>query len=169
MFTRIFAVAVLLLGLSTQALADAKIGVVDFTRAIEQTTEGQAAQGRLDAMFQGKRAEIEQLEENLRALTEEYQARAAMLSDAARADNEQRLGQAQMVYQQTYARNDAEMQQAYMQVMEQLFASLKEVASAIGSEQGYTVILEAAQGAVLFAAPTVDITDQVITRVNAGN
>ena len=92
-----------------------------------------------------------------------------MLSDAARADYEQRLGEAQMVYQQTYQRNDAEMQEAYMQVMEQLFSSLKVVAQAIGTEQGYTLILESAQGAVLYTAPTVDITDQVIERVNAGN
>ena len=53
--------------------------------------------------------------------------------------------------------------------MEQLFSSLKVVAQAIGTEQGYTLILESAQGAVLYTAPTVDITDQVIERVNAGN
>jgi outer membrane protein len=169
MLFRIFTALVLCFGLSSVASADIKVGVVDFTRAIEETADGQAAQGRLDAMFQGKRAELEQLESGLRSLTEEYQSRAAMLSDAARADYEQRLGEAQMVYQQTYQRNDAEMQEAYMQVMEQLFAGLKVVAQSIGAEEGYTIILESAQGAVLYTAPTVDITDLVIQRVNAGN
>ena len=70
MLFRIFTALILCFSLSTVASADIKIGVVDFTRAIEETSDGQAAQGRLDAMFQGKRAELEQLESGLRSLTE---------------------------------------------------------------------------------------------------
>ena len=78
-----------------------QIGTVDVTRALNEVAEGQAAQARLDAMFQGKQAELEQFEADLMAQKQEYDAKVAVLSDAARQEYEQKLYQGQMTYQQT--------------------------------------------------------------------
>ncbi len=146
-----------------------KIAVVDFSRAINEIPEGQGAQARLEAMYQGKRAEIEQLEANLRALSEEYESRAAVLSETARQDYQRRLTEGQAAYQQAYVQSESDMQTAYVQVMEQLLTRLKDEAGVVGQELGYNLVLESSQGAVLFSSPTMDITDQVIARFNAGD
>lgn len=147
---------------------DAKIGTVDYGRAIQEIDEGKAAQARLDAMYAGEKAKIEQMEIDLQKLIEEYQSKQAILSDTARAEYEQRLGQKQMEYQQAYANADYEMQNAYFSAMEQLMGGLGVVAEEIGKEGSYDLILEVSQGSVLYSGGT-DLTDQVIQRYNTKN
>ena len=79
--------------------ADLTIATVDFNKALNEIEDGKSAQERLDTMYQGKKAEIEQLEANLQALSEEYQAKQAVLSDTARQDYENRLMQQNANYQ----------------------------------------------------------------------
>jgi outer membrane protein len=167
MFKKLFSLAVLVGLFSGTAFAQsAKIGVVDFTRAINETNEGKAAQTRLDSMVAGKKAELEQMEASLQALAAEYQAKGPTLSAEARQGYEQRLYQGQGQLQQSAAMNEQAMQAQYVQVMDTVFNSLKSHASAIGKAGGYTVILESSQGGVLFAKDGIDLTDQVIARAN---
>jgi Skp family chaperone for outer membrane proteins len=152
---------------SVSLAADTKIAVVDFSQALDQVSDGKAAQDRLESMFKGKKAEIEQMEANLLALQQEYQAKSAVISDSARQDYQQRLGEAQMSYQQAYMRVDAEMQQAYVQVMETLVGKLKTHAETVARAGGFDLVLEASQGAVLYSLPAMDITDKVIAEYNS--
>jgi len=144
-----------------------QIGTVDVTRALNEVAEGQAAQARLDIMFQGKQAELEQMEADLMAQKQEYDAKVAVLSDAARQEYEQKLYQGQMAYQQTAMGFEQQMQGAYLQAMESLTNKMKTIAGEIAQEKGFTLVLEVSQGVVLYAAPGTDITDQVIARYNA--
>ena len=77
MFKKVFSLMLLAGVFSLSATAgDTKIGIVDFTRAINETNEGRAAQSRLDSMVNGKKAELEQMEANLQAMATEYQEKA---------------------------------------------------------------------------------------------
>jgi len=167
MFKKLFSLFLLagLMG-STASAQALKVGVVDFTRAINETNEGKAAQSRLDSMVAGKKAELEQMEASLQALAQEYQAKAPTLSAEARQGYEQRLYQGQGELQQSAAMNEQAMQAQYVQVMDTVFNSLKAHAEAIGKAEGYTVILESSQGGVLFAKDGIDLTDRVIASAN---
>jgi outer membrane protein len=167
MFKKLFSLVLLagLVGGSAAAQA-VKVGVVDFTRAINETTEGKGAQSRLDSMVAGKKAELEQMEASLKALAKEYQTKGPTLSVEARQSYEQRLYQGQMELQQSAAMNEQAMQAQYVQVMDTVFNSLKAHAEAIGKAEGFTVILESSQGGVLFAMDGIDLTDRVIARAN---
>jgi outer membrane protein len=163
-----FLLALLVLLVPVSAVADGlKVGVVDFSRALNEISDGQQAQGRLESMLAGKRAEIEQMEANLVALQQEYESKSNVISESARRDYQQRMAEAQQTYQQAFMQSDAEMQQAYVQVMETLVTKLKTQAESVGRDQGLDLVLEASQGAVLFSAPALDITDEVIKRYNA--
>ncbi len=167
MFKKLFSLVVFAGLFSGLASAQTmKVGVVDFTRAINETNEGKAAQARLDSMVAGKKAELEQMEASLKALADEYQTKGPTLSEEARKGYEQRLYQGQGQLQQAAAMNEQAMQAQYVQVMDTVFNSLKAQASAIGKAGGYTVILESSQGGVLFAKDGIDLTDKVIARAN---
>ena len=165
---RFLAMAGLGLSLATPALAaDFKLGTVDYSRAIQEIDEGKEAQSRLDAMYAGEKAKLEQLEIELGALNEEYESKKAILSDPAREDYEVRLQTKWMEYQQAYAQADLEMQTAYFSAMETLMAGLKTTTETVGSEAGYDLILETSTGVVLYSKSNVDITDKVIERYNS--
>ena len=151
---------------ATSFAQSVKIGVVDFTRAISETTEGQSAKTRLEAMASGKQAELEQMDASLQALAAEYQEKAPTLSAEARQGYEQRIYQGQMELQQAAALADQQMQMQQVQVMDTVFNSLKGHAAAIAQAEGYTVVLEASQ--VIFSVDGNDLTDKVIARANGG-
>ncbi len=148
-----------------QAQAQAiKVAVVDFQVALENIEDGKKAQARLEAIFMGKQAEIEQMETNFMARQREYEAKASVLTDAARTDLERELAELQMQYQQFVMQAQQEMQVAETQVLNQLVEALRETAEAYGQDKGYTLIL--AKEAVVFSTGD-DITDQVVQRYNA--
>lgn len=165
---RFLAMTALALSMATPAWAgDFKLGTVDYSRAIQEIDEGKAAQARLDAMYAGEKAKLEQLEIELQALNEEYESKKAILSDTAREDYEIRLQTKWMEYQQAYGQADLEMQTAYFSAMETLMAGLKTTTEKVGAEGGYDLILETSTGVVLYSKTTVDMTDTVIERYNS--
>lgn len=151
---------------ATSVAQTVKIGVVDFTRAISETSEGQAAKTRLEAMASGKQAELEQMDASLQALATEYQEKAPMLSAEARQGYEQRIYQGQMELQQAAAVADQQMQMQQVQVMDTVFNSLKTHAEAVAQAEGYTIVLESSQ--VIYSLGGIDLTDKVIARANGG-
>jgi outer membrane protein len=168
MLTRLMALVLTALFFAAPAqAADFKLGTVDYSRAIQEIEEGKAAQQRLDTMYAGKRAELEQMELNLQSLMQEYQSKQAVLSDTAKMEYEQRLYNLQVEYQQGYTAAEMEMQQAYYGAMESLMVGLKETAETLGGEGGFDLILEVSQGSVLYAKSGVDMTDKVIQRYNS--
>lgn len=144
---------------------DFKLGVVDYGRAIQDIEEGKKAQSRLDAMYAGEKAKLEQLEAEYNALVTEYQQKEPVLSAEAKKQYEQRLYEMQATYQQALYQADWEMQGAYYSAMEQLMTGLRATAELMGKEGGYDLILESSQGMVLYH-DGVDMTDALIARYN---
>jgi len=149
--------------------ADMQVATVDLSIVMQEVEDGKQAEARLKTIYDGKAAELQNMEANLRTLTEEYQSKASILSETARQEYEQKLYTAQMTYQQAMAMAEQEMMQAQAQAMEQLMAKMKTTASNIAKEKGYDMVLESSQGIVVFADPGMDITQEVISRYNAGN
>ncbi len=165
LMTAILLFGIVSLGSPGQAYAQSvKVAVVDFQVALEGIEEGKKAQARLEAMFMGKQAEIEQRESNILAKQREYEAKASVLTDAARQQLERELAEMQMEYQQFVMQAQQDMQLAETQILTQLVEKLRETAEAYGKAQGYTLIL--AKEAVVFSTGD-DITDAVVARYNS--
>ncbi|MFZ5475632.1 MAG: OmpH family outer membrane protein [Myxococcota bacterium] len=171
MLARLFAVFALVLAFATPALAQTapKIASVDFQRALNEVSEGKAASARLQGMMAEKEKAVEQMRGNLEKLQADYEKQQVILSDAARKQKEEELYTAQMQFQQAYARHQGEMQQAYYGAMETLIEKMRKLAQTIGTEKGYTLIIEVNEGGVVYTSPTIDITDELIKRYNTAN
>lgn len=147
------------------AQSAAKIGVVDFQSAIQQTKEGQAAQKKLDNAYQQKKNAIAALETQLRQMQSDYEKQASILADSARKAKEQELLAAQSQYQQAYQQSEQEMQALYGQLMQNLLDKMKMICTQIGKEKGYTLIIE--KGAVVFSTDAVDLTSELVKRYDS--
>ena len=147
------------------AQATAKIGVVDFQSAIQQTKEGQAAQKKLDTAYQQKKTAIAAMETQLRQMQSDYEKQASILADSARKAKEQELLAAQSQYQQAYQQSEQEMQALYGQLMQNLLDKMKMICTQIGKEKGYTLIIE--KGAVVFSTDAIDLTSELVKRYDS--
>lgn len=144
------------------------IAVVDFQRAVNETNEGKAAQAKLDGMFSARRGEIEKKQKDLEAKFKDFESRAMILSDTARQEAQQQLMQEQAAFQQLYMQYEGEMQQMYMQMLQDLDTKMRAISEKVAKEKGYDVVLDRA-AVVYMGGSTVDMTDALVQRYNAGN
>jgi Skp family chaperone for outer membrane proteins len=91
-----------------------------------------------------------------------------ILSEDAKQQKQRELQLAQQELQQAAMAAQSEFSQAYEAKAGALFTKLKTVCEGIGSEQGYTLILEVSQGGVVYSGTAVDITDELVKRYDAG-
>ena len=142
------------------------VAVVDFERAVNETTEGQEAQTRLDTMFSTRRDELAGLQAELETALADYEARAIVLSESARQEEERTLMTKQAALQQKAAEYEGEMQQTYMTLLQDLDEKMRRLTETIAAEREYDVVLDRA--AVVYVGPgATDMTDELIRRYNA--
>lgn len=174
---RAASLAIALLGISAsvpsftteaRAQAAAKIGTVDFQRALGEVNEGKATKARLEKMYEDKKAALQKMEQQFVTAQKDYEKQAMVLSDAARKQKEQELMQQQAVFQQTYMQSEQEFQTVYGEAMEGLITKLKTTTELIAKEKGYSLVVEVNEGGVVYSTPANDLTAELITRFNAG-
>jgi outer membrane protein len=154
--------------LSLPAWAQANIAVVDFQKASQAVKEGKEIQAQLMTMQQGQQKRLADMETQFKGMVEEFQKQEMILSEDAKRDKQRELQLAQQELQQAAMAAQNEFGKAYEAKAGALFKKLKTVCEGIGSEQGYTLILEVSQGGVVYAGSAVDITDELIKRYDAG-
>jgi len=171
MFARILSIFVLLLAFAAPAAAQSalKIATVDYQRALENVSEGATTKARLEGMFAAKKSALEKMATQLKAQQTELEKQSVILSDSAKVAKQKEFETAYMQYQQAASVAEGEMQQAYMGAMETLIEKMKKLTQTIATEKGYTLVIEVNEGGVVYAAPTIDLTSDLITRYNAAN
>lgn len=153
--------------LSTQALAGG-IAVIDFQRAVNETNEGKAAQTKLDTMYASKKTEIETKQKELETEIKDFESRAMILSEAARNEARDKLVQKQAAFQQLYMQYEGEMQQTYMTMLQELDQKMRAISEKVAKEKGYDLVIDRA-AVVYMGGSTVDMTNELVQRYNAGN
>ena len=151
------------------AAAVAGVATVDFQRALNEVGEGAQARARLESMYADRKTAIERTRRDLESRMADLDKQKLVLSDAARRQKEEELTQMQAQFQATAQRAEQEMQQAYYGAMETLVDKMKAIAGALGKERGLALVLEVNEGGVVYAAPAIDLTPEVIARYNAAN
>jgi len=169
MLARFLALVLTCFAFVQPAWAEVKLATADFERAMNEVAEGAQAKARLDSMFSERKAAVDKLRTAFEAKSAEYQKQQMLYSDTTRAQKEEELNMLGLQYQQAAAQAEGEMQQAYMGTMQSLAEKMRKICQTIATERQYTVVLEASQGAVIYATPSVDITDELIKRYNAQN
>lgn len=169
MLARFAVLFAFLFAFASEAFAEVKIATVDFQKAINEVSEGQAAKQRLESMYADKRAALQKMQADVAQMEADYQKQSIVLSEEALKAKQQELYNAQMQLQQAAMRSEGEMQEAYMAAMDSLLQKMRVIAEAIGKEKGYTLVLEVTEGGVIYSVSTIDITGELITRYNAQN
>jgi outer membrane protein len=90
-----------------------------------------------------------------------------MLTSDARAAKEKEFQSKLRDYQRWVDDNQKEIQQKTMEMNQGVVIGLQKVIEKIGTDEGYTLILEKNENIVLFVTKAIDITDRVIKTYDA--
>lgn len=158
----------LLLGLSVSALAQ-EIAFVDSERILEGYTEVKNVQDNYQADIRAWNEQAQNLKREIDRLATELAQQGPGLSDEKRREKEEdhqsKVSEYDRFVQSVWGPNGLVIQRNE-EVMRPIIRRIQTILSEIGDERGYDLILDAADGNILYADPALDLTEEVIERLN---
>lgn len=152
--------------LAAQA-APTKVGFLDTRRIIQVAPGAAEARTTLDREMAGWRTQLEAMDDSLTTMATELQQRSSVMNAEARARGEQQIRDKQAQFQQ---RAEQLQQQAGMrqeQLMQPIMQLVETAISEVRQAGGFAMIFDSATDAIVSADPSLDITEQVIQRLQA--
>ncbi len=146
-----------------------KVGVVDFERAVVESTEGKKSSVKFNAKLEERQKEVEKRQKELEEAQNKLRTQERVLSDAAKADLQRDIDRRQT--ELTRVNEDAQKELGALR--DELLRPVADLASRIlkayASDQGYTIIIDVSNPGnnVIWANPAADITTELIRRIDA--
>lgn len=149
---------------STVAFAsgNTKIGYMDLQKALNESESGKEAKIVFNKRVEELQKVLDEKQTELKKLQEELEKQKGLLTSEARSEKEKVYQQKLKDVQRFAKDSQEELQQKDAEMTKKILKDLREVIKKIGTEEGYTIIIEKGDSLVLFAAEGVDITDKVI-------
>ena len=162
------ACALALLLSANAALAETRIGLVDLQRALVETEEGKAAKAQLEKTKESKQSSLDAAQTELRKLKEQFDSQRAMLKEDVRQQREMELAEKLNALKMRYVQDQQTLAVDEAKVTKPIIERMNRILQAMGREQKWTLILERSESSVLFAEASLDLTNELIRRFNAG-
>jgi outer membrane protein len=145
------------------AYAQAKIGVVNVARLLQEAPQAQAASQTLENEFASRRRDLENQQKDLKAREEKLQNDGAVMAEAERRNQEKTLrdGQRELARKQNEFLEDLNVRRN--EALGQLQRTVLQEVQTYAKSAGLDVVVADA----LYASPAVDITNQVLTALQA--
>jgi outer membrane protein len=169
-FTVATAVALLGYGGVRQAQQSSiKLGYINSAKILEQTPGAKEAQDTFEREMATWKSQAQALSDSLQQLVSEYEKQQVMLSPEKRQERQQQIQQMRQEYSERLQDLQTKAQQRQQELVQPVYDKISAVLANIRDEQGYTMIFDAdaAGGSLVAADTTLNLTDQVITRLKA--
>jgi outer membrane protein len=156
-------------GLLTGAVysEDLKVGAVDIQKAVNQCNAGKEAKQALTKEVEKIQRLIAEKQKELQEMKELLEKQGLMLKPETRAEREKEYQTKLRDFQRWGEDSQNEVNQKRMEMERNIYIGLQKVIQKVGTDEGYTLILEKNENIVLFNSKSIDITDQVIKAYDA--
>ena len=157
--------ALMLLSTSSAAAQAARVGYVNTTQVLEEYTPAQEARQALESARLEAESEIQLLGRGYQAAVDEYQQQAMTMTPEARQAREQELMADQQALQNRTQELDIQFQERQAELLQPVMERVTAVIEEIRVEGSYALILDSASQAILAGDPALDLTQEVLTRL----
>lgn len=159
-------VVVLLMVSSPVVAAEMKVAYVDLQKALVECDAGKAAKANMGKRVKEFQTTAQQRQQNLKDLNAELEKKKLMLSADARAEKERDYQQQTKDFQRFIKDAQEELQREEGMLGREILEGLGKVIKQIGDKEGYTLVLEKSNGALLYADESIDVTNKVVAAYN---
>ena len=144
------------------------IAVVDLERVVAQSKGGKALQAKLNAFQSQVQAQGEAMAADAQKLREKIESGGAALKPVELAELQKAYEDATVKIRRFKDDKQREGQKIQSEGLRRIEVALQPVFAKIKEEQKLDLILNNVAGVVIMAGESVDITEPVLARVNAG-
>ena len=142
-----------------------RVGYVDSNAVLAEYAPAQEARQQLESARQDAEAELQLLASGLDAAVQEFQQQAMSMTPEARQNREQELGGQQQVLQQRTQELEIQFQQRQAELLQPVMDRITAAIEEIRVEGNYAIILDRASQVILAADPALELTQDVLTRL----
>jgi len=149
--------------------AQTRVAVVDLQRALNETEDGRRAKARLKRLFSRRQRDLDKRQNELKKMKEDIERQQNVLSKAALQKKLEEYQKAFIELQSTYVEYQRELAEQEARLTKSILERMQEILRRMGQTEGYSLIVEANEGGVVWVPTNLDLTDAVIQRYNSGS
>lgn len=170
LFVPALGLGLLLLGAApARAQQVVKIGFVDSQRIFEQYKAAQEAQDRFNREIQAWRSEADERRRAVDVLRNEMKDQSLVLSEAKRLEKDTALQKAVSEYDrfvQDFWGPGGRVQRLNDEMTREIVGKIRDAVEILANREGYDLVLDAADGNVIFGVKSLDLTERVLEQLN---
>lgn len=138
-----------------------KIGYVDLQRSLNETGAGKRAKKKLEDDKAKKQKELDKQQKELQAFAAQLEKQRVVLKPDVLRQRERELQEKYVGLQEKYFKLQQDLAKQEALLVREIFGKAGPVIQEIAKRDGYTMIIEKNEGAVLWANEKLDITAEV--------
>jgi outer membrane protein len=144
-----------------------KIGYINSQEILASAPGAREAQAAFEKDMQGFNAEAQQLQEELTRMQQQLQQQELTLSPEAKRNRQQQIAQKAQEAQDKMAALDQRAAGRRAELVQPIMDQITAVIETMREEGNYALILDVAAGSVISADPSLDLTQEVLRRLQA--
>ncbi|WP_445402291.1 OmpH family outer membrane protein [Zobellella sp. An-6] len=141
-----------------------KIAVVDTAEVFQKMPQRQVVANQLQKEFESRVKEVQKLEADGRSFVEKQQKDMAFMNDQQKAEAQKKLNEMQGAYVQKRRSLEEDQARREHEERQKMLARIKAAIDEITKAQGLELVIE--RSAAIYVSPSLDITEQVISRAS---
>jgi len=149
-----------LLSISAIASAQTKVAIINLQRAVLESAEIKKASAEMEARYKPRTSQLDQLQKELAAISQNLQTNAGKLTPQAEADlqaqGQRKQREAQRIQEDLQADVDRERNDILSKSTQKMSGVVKKIAE----DKGYDVVLDVSNA--VFFKPALEITNDAI-------
>jgi outer membrane protein len=146
----------------------AKIAYVDVQQIASESAEGKAARAKIDDLSNKRTQELQEKQKAIQAAQQKLNTGGTVMSDAARDQVEKDIERLQKDYQRTQQDAQEEVASLTRDLQTDFQRKLLPLIGQVAAEKGLQMVFSAGDSGLVWADTGLNITPDVIKRLNAG-
>ncbi|MFQ5694561.1 MAG: OmpH family outer membrane protein, partial [Terriglobia bacterium] len=138
------------------------IGIINLQLAMARVQEGQKASEELQERFGPRRAELQKLQEEIQQLENQVRTQGRTLSEEALGQLQRQIDQKRRQGARTQEDLQLEIEQTQSDYVKAISEKLQRIITRLARERNLSVVIAFQSGLVVYAHPTVNITEDII-------
>jgi outer membrane protein len=154
-----------MLAAAQPARADIRVAYVDVQRALNECDAGKRAKADFQGRVQALESRLQHEQNEVQSLKDEIEKKGMLMNPDQRQSLQDQYVAKAKDFDREYKDARDELQSKDNEITSRIVHDLAQIIRNLGERDGYTLVLE--KGSILWGAPSIDITDQVIRSYNA--
>ncbi|MBM4403334.1 MAG: OmpH family outer membrane protein [Candidatus Cloacimonetes bacterium] len=148
-----------------------KLGYVDTDRVLFSSNEAAEIARLFNLDKQNWTNQVRQLDDEIKQMERQFEIDKLTKNEAAKREAQARIdakkAEAGRLLEE-YFGEGGKAEQRYRELIDPLTKKIHDIIKKIAEDERYTMIFDVSMGTILYAIPTIDITEQVLQELNKG-